>query len=135
MATIPPAGTPVHSEYASNDTAATRKWLTDVFGITFMDMSNDGFEYHTFGDEETGIGGAVRPVVPEEAGPNTTSYLSTTDLDATITKAQDCGANMIVPKTPVPGFGWFAWFMVPGDVVIAAWQNDANAPAPDAPPA
>ncbi|MGB0653490.1 MAG: VOC family protein [Thermoplasmatota archaeon] len=127
-----PAGNVCHTELASNDTAATRKFLTDMFATEFVDVSTPELEYHSFGSMEHGVGGAVRPVVPEEPGPNATPYFLVEDIDVSIAKATEAGATPMVPKTPVPTMGWFAWFIAPGGVVLALWQNDPNAPPPSA---
>lgn len=123
------AGHVVHTEFISTDVAGTRDFLSKVFGLQFQNMPSEMGDYWNFGDEKLGIGGAVRGLMPEEAGPYSAPYFSVENLDATIDAAQGAGATVIVPKTPVPGMGHFAWFQAPGGVIVAAWQNDAGASA------
>ncbi len=127
-------GNIVHTEWASNDVDASRAFLSKLFGWEMKDMGNpQQGAYWTFGDDKLGLGGAVRAVVPEDPGPSATPYVSVDDLDATIAAATEAGATVMVPKMPVEKMGWFAWFQAPGDIVVAAWQNDESAPAPTMP--
>lgn len=121
----------VHTEFDSKDAAATCTFLSEVFGWSFENMGNPQTgDYWNFGDAELGIGGAVRQTTEEEGGhAYTAPYVNVADLNATINTAQKAGATIMVPKTPVPGMGWFSWFQAPGGVIVAAWQNDENAPA------
>lgn len=121
-------GNITHTEWTSSDVKATCDFLGTVFGWRFQDAGGPQGPYMMFGDPEVGVGGAVRPVMEHEAGPGATPYVSVTDLDGVIKKAEGAGAKTIVPKTPVEKMGWFAWFQAPGGIVVAAWQNDADAP-------
>ena len=61
-------------------------------------------------------------------GPGTpqtpTSYYEVDDIDAAIAKAQELGGKVIVPKTPVPGVGFYAELLdVIGDN-FGFWEND-----------
>jgi hypothetical protein len=40
----------------------------------------------------------------------TTAYIGTDDIDATLAKAVSLGAQILVPKTEIPGMGWFGIF-------------------------
>lgn len=114
-----------HIEFVSNDVNATTTFMNTLFGYEFQDMGNEAGPYHTFGKD--GRGGAVRPVMENEPGPGTTAYVGVDNLDEAITKAEENGATLMVPKQPVPTMGWFAWIQAPGGVVLALWQDDANA--------
>ena len=121
-------GNVVHTELVSNDTAATRTWMANVFGTQFMDMTNPGGEYFTFGNPSLGVGGAVRPVLPEtESVPYAVPYFSVGNIDESIVSATENGGTIMVPKTAVPGYGYFSWINVPGGLTLAIWQNDATA--------
>lgn len=130
-------GNVVHTEFASKDADATCKFLGDVFGLQFENGGTpESGDYWMFGSEEDGVGGAVRPLMPEDQGhAYSAPYIGVEDIDATIAAAEAAGAEVMVPKVPIPGMGWFAWFQAPGGVVVAAWQTDSEAPAPEAPSA
>lgn len=133
--THPLTGQVVHTEWVSNDVAASRAFFTAVFGTEFQDMSNPQGEYWTFGNQDLGVGGAIRSLMDEDQGHTYSApYLAVEDLDAAIAAAEAAGATIMVPKVPVPGMGWFSWFKAPGDIIVAAWQNDPEAPAPPATP-
>ncbi len=123
----------VHTEFVSTDATATCQFLTNVFGIEFQNMPSDMGDYWNFGDEQLGIGGAVRQLTEEE-GNNAYSapYFNVENIDAVIDAAVGAGATLMVPKQAVPNMGHFAWFQAPGGVIVAAWENDPGATPPPA---
>ena len=40
-------------------------------------------------------------------------YVGTDDIEASLAKAESLGGSTIVPKTEIPGQGWFAVFTDP----------------------
>jgi predicted enzyme related to lactoylglutathione lyase len=40
-------------------------------------------------------------------------YVATDDIDATLAKAEALGGKTLVPKTEIPGMGWWALFSDP----------------------
>ena len=128
------SGQVVHTEWVSKDVAASRDFFTAVFGTQFQDMGGPQGEYWTFGDQDLGIGGAIRPLMEQDQGHTYSApYINVANIDDAVAKAEAAGATTIVPKVPVPGMGWFAWFQAPGEIIVAAWQNAPEAPAPSPP--
>jgi predicted enzyme related to lactoylglutathione lyase len=75
------------------------------------------------GQGETGMGFSP---VDEERGTATGSvlvYVDVTDIDATIARAKELGAPILMDKLEVPTVGWMAVFGVPGDNRIAVMQR------------
>lgn len=125
MADLPAAW---HMELGSNDTAATKEFLTNVFGMEWNSAPPEaGMEYHMAyrpGEPST----AVRPAMPTEKGPSQTPYYLVSDIEKTIADAESNGALIILPKTPIPGGddgqeAFMSWFQIPGGPIIAVMQN------------
>jgi uncharacterized protein len=111
-----------HTELASTDPTATRKFLEAAFGWRFETQQGPkGGTYLAFTAPGGGRGG-IRPTQPKEP-PATTSYVLVDDLDAALQKVQKAGGEVVLPPTDVPGMGRFFWFKVPGGPVLAAWQD------------
>jgi uncharacterized protein len=116
------AGGLAHTELASNDPAATQRFLEAAFGWRFETVKGPkGNTYLSFTTPGNGRGG-IRPTQPKEP-PGTTSYVRVDDLDAALKKVQKAGGEIVLPRTDVPGMGSFFWFKVPGGPVLAAWQD------------
>jgi predicted enzyme related to lactoylglutathione lyase len=122
-----PFGNVVHTEFVSNDTAATCEFFGNVFGLNFENFPGPTGDYFTFGSQEFGIGGAVLGVGENMPTPVSTPYFGVENLDTVLGLVEANGGNIVVPKTAVPNMGWFSWFTIPGVLTIAAWQNDVNA--------
>lgn len=99
----------VHIEIPAEDTAAASKFYTALFGWN-VNYAQD-FDYHMF-QVEGGPGGGFVKIgdnPPYKAG-EVLIYVSTDDIDATLAQAESLGGKTLVPKTEIPGTGWFAFF-------------------------
>ena len=67
------------------------------------------------------------------AGPGTPTspvqYYTVDDIDGYLDRATSLGATIVVPKTPVPGVGFFAELRDPLGQPCGLWEN--GDPAPD----
>jgi predicted enzyme related to lactoylglutathione lyase len=70
------------------------------------------------------VGGLMhRP--DERIPPNWTHYIATADVDATISKAKELGAQNVMGPMDVPGQGRFAIITDPTGAVFGAWQGES----------
>jgi uncharacterized protein len=119
--TDPKPGAIVHVELASNDPAATRRFLTDVFGWKFKKEAGDPqMEYWTFDAGSGPAGGVTKPMNGGPAG--TLNYILVTSVDAAVKKITASGGKLMMPKQEIPTVGWFAIYEIPGGVVQAIFQ-------------
>ena len=65
-------------------------------------------------------GGLVRRQHPDHKPVN---YVTVDSVDASVDKANTLGASVLLPKTEVPGMGWFAWLMDPEGNQFAVWED------------
>lgn len=100
----------VHFEMHADDPEEILKFYEKVFG--WKSEKWDGPEPYwvitTGDDDEPGInGGMMKRVDP--AG-NVYNTIQVDSIDDTIRKIEDNGGEIVVPKTPIPGIGYLAYF-------------------------
>lgn len=77
------------------------------------------------GDEKApGINGAI---VKRGDVKGTTNTLDVKSLEASITGVTKAGGALIMPKTPIPGVGYFAYCLDPEGNLFGMMQADVNA--------
>lgn len=112
-------GGPGHLEISTNDLAATKAFLTEVFNWQ-IDAWMDNYEGFL---APGGFMGGLRPKMPEEPAPQTVPYLIVDDLEARMAAVEAAGGTIVVPIQTVPNAGRFFWFLAPGGVQLAVWES------------
>jgi predicted enzyme related to lactoylglutathione lyase len=121
----------VHFELPFDDAARANQFYADVFGwesSKFEGGPEDYYLQQTGGDDEPyGIGGALieRAAALNRGG--TLVVLGVDDLDAYIGKVTAAGAEIVTPRTPIPGVGYFANFRDTEGNVVGMFQDDNGA--------
>ena len=121
----------VHFELPFDDAARANKFYADVFGwesSKFEGGPEDYYLQQTGGnDEPYGIGGALieRAAALNRGG--TLVVLGVDDLDAYIGKVTAAGAEIVTPRTPIPGVGYFVNFRDTEGNVVGMFQDDNGA--------
>ena len=131
--------TVVHFEIPADQPERAAKFYRELFGwdISRFEGSADeraGFEYWmvktvpTDGEgrpTRTGVnGGLMRRMMPGQAPVN---YIAVENVDEYTRRAEQLGAKLMMPKTPVPGMGWFAQLTDTEGNVFAIWELDPHA--------
>ena len=98
----------VHIEISTKDREASGKFYADLFGWAIQQLPE--MNYATFETGEGEVGGGFSPIMENNPAGTTTVYIGTDDIEATLAKAVSLGGKMLVPKTEIPGMGWFAIF-------------------------
>ena len=115
-------GNPIcHWELMVNDVDKAKAFYGRVFDWRFDAQSPE----YTIIDTGTPPAGGMmtRPAAAPMAMLNT--YFSVADLDATLRKVVEAGGNVVVPRTEVPGVGWFAIFLDPDQIQIGVFEERA----------
>jgi uncharacterized protein len=102
----------VHLELFAQDPATSSKFYSEVFGWKIE--VDPRFNYYQF-MAEGGPGGGfvvVGEQIPYKPG-DIIPYLGTEDIDAALKQVEAAGGKTLVPKTEIPGVGWFALFADP----------------------
>ena len=111
----------VHVEIVSSDAKDAGKFYSDLFGWKIE--VDERFNYVQFA-VEPGPGGAF-PAMDEQTGyknPTVIPYIQTQDIEATLTQAEALGGKTQVPKTEIPGVGWFGLFADPTGNTIGLYS-------------
>jgi len=101
----------VHVEFSALDREAAGRFYADLFGWEVQQMPE--MNYATFSTGQEKFGGGFNPVSPEYPAGTIAIYVDTDDVIATLAKAESLGGKTIMPKTEIPGVGWFAFFLDP----------------------
>lgn len=118
------AGNLVHFEFPADDAARSTAFWGSLFGWSFHEYEGSG--YHLTDTPQPG--GAIQS--RQEAQTGVTVYFDTDDVDAMAEKVAALGGSVVMPKSPVPGMGFFAICNDTEGNVFGLWESDESAPAP-----
>ncbi len=100
----------IHVEFSTSDREASGKFYSELFGWKVQQIPE--MNYATF-DTGEGVGGGLNPVQEGYPAGTVAVYVQSDDIEATLEKAEALGGKTIVPKSEIPGVGWFAFFADP----------------------
>jgi len=109
-------------EFNVPDAAGTAEFFEAVFGWKATPFF-EGYLSVQHGDEpgiDTGIQQAEGPAT-------TVATLSVPDLDEAVTRVQAHGGTIVVPRFPIPGVGYAAYFTEPNGLTVGMWEADTSA--------
>jgi predicted enzyme related to lactoylglutathione lyase len=73
---------------------------------------------------QSGLGGLAQAVGLRPPAPNgIVPYIRPADFDSTLAAIAEAGGEVLIPKTDVLGYGWFAHFRDPDGNVIGLWED------------
>jgi predicted enzyme related to lactoylglutathione lyase len=113
----------VHFEIPANQPEALTKFYSELFGWKFQKAPMPGPEYWLCetGSESPGINGAVA----ERQNPQqpVMNYVDVASVDEALEKAQKLGAQVALPKMPIPGVGAIAAIIDPQGNLCGLWEQ------------
>jgi len=125
-------GRVVHFELEAADPARARRFYAGALGWSFRQAGDAPYWLISTGDSQPGIDGGMGlregPPPADEAPVNAfTCTMSVEDLDATVTKAVELGAEVISARHPIAGVGWIAYLRDTEGNSIGLLQRDPGA--------
>lgn len=110
----------LHFEFPVEDAERAREFYEKLFGWQFEKM--EGFDYWMIKTNEgQGIdGGMMKREMPQQTHVN---YVNVESVDEHSSKAEELGAQVVVPKQEIPGIGIFAIIMDQDGNPIGLWQD------------
>jgi len=125
----------VHFEIPADDPQRAIGFYSELFGWKFEPMSAgdgaEGMEYwgiRTSDAEYDGSGGGLmRRMAPDQ---QITNYVQVESVDRFSARAQELGAEVLVPKMAVVDMGWFAQLKDPEGNVFALWETNTATEQP-----
>ncbi len=127
-----------HGEFSwvdlnAHDMDAAGKFYGDLFGWkTVMMDTQGGPPYAQFEQGDLVIGGLGQmsdEMKAQGIPPLWNNYVNVDDAEATASKAQQLGGQVIVPVMQVMDAGWLAYLQDPTGAVFAIWQKNHSAGA------
>ena len=122
----------VHFEIHAGDPDRAVNFYTTLFGWTFQKWEGpmDYWLVTTGPDSQPGINGGLIRRQGEIDGQAVIAYVCTVDVanvDESTQTATSNGAQVVVPKMPIPGVGWLVYCKDTEGNIIGMMQNDPNA--------
>ena len=121
----------------TTDPEAAKAFYTAVAGWGTETWDSSGMPYTMWTASGKPIGGTMK--LPDEAvaggaRPHWISYVDVPDVDATVARARELGATVVVPPRDIPTVGRFSVFNDPQGATIAAFTPEQRQPEPEGMP-
>jgi predicted enzyme related to lactoylglutathione lyase len=118
----------VHFEIPTDDLERAKRFYTELFGWK-IEKYPGPMEYWmiTTTDEEGKKaleGGMMQRQDPQHP---ITNYIDVPAIDEYAVKIENLGGKVVLPKTAVPGIGYFAVCLDTEDNIFAIWETDDSA--------
>lgn len=114
----------VHIEIPVSNAETGSGFYAELFGWQTHPMPEMNYTTFETGDGPRG-GFPVADGQMAQAG-EVLIYVLTDDVTASLDKAESLGATTLMPKTEIPGIGWFGIFRDPTGNKIAVFTNMPN---------
>ena len=125
----PVQGGPIWIDLSTHDLDGAQRFYSELLGWSFQDGGEEFGHYHTITHEERAIGGAMSSLMgpdgptEEPNGPTTwTVYLRTSDIAATVSRAESAGAQVLFPPMDVSDLGSMTVLSDPAGAAVGLWQ-------------
>lgn len=114
-----------HIDVPTRDLERAKRFYAQVFGWRLADYPNTGYTGITTSEDGilSGLGSLATQVGKPSHSPGPVPYIRPGDFDATLEAIERAGGDVLIPKTDVKGYGWFAHFRDPEGNVIGLWQD------------
>jgi predicted enzyme related to lactoylglutathione lyase len=126
-------GKVVHFEIPADDVDRAKDFYGSIFGWDLQTMPMGESEYTTVRttavDEQTQLPtepGAINGGMMQRDARITTAPVITIDVDGiddSLKQIEDKGGSTVVPRTPIPGMGAFAYFKDSEGNVMGLWET------------
>jgi hypothetical protein len=113
------------SELMTTDPASASAFYGALFGWTVETMDMGSGPYHVVKVGDTAVGGIMK--TPPDTGPMPPAwcvYVTVSDVDAAVAKAQELGGKVCAPVMTVPRVGRMAVLADPQGAVFNVMQYD-----------
>jgi predicted enzyme related to lactoylglutathione lyase len=123
-------------ELMTNDVDAAKAFYPEITGWTTMPWEAGDQPYTMWMNGEAPVGGLMAlpgEAVAAGAPPHWLAYIGTPDIDATVERATELGAQIVVPTMEIPEVGRMTILTDPQGAMFAAYQPSGDVP-PEVPP-
>lgn len=116
----------IHFEIPSADPDIARDFYNKVFGWEMTQWADQPYWLCNTGDKsKPGIDGAII----KKRGPDhhVVNTIEVDNLDNSIRTIEEHGGVIVVPRMPIPGIGWVAYFKDPDQNILGVMESDVKA--------
>jgi len=118
----------VHFEIPTDDLERAKKFYTELFGWKIEKYPGPMEYWMITTTDEKGEkaleGGMMQRQHPQQP---ITNYVDVPSIDEYASKVEKLGGKVVLPKTAVPGIGYFAVCLDTENNTFAIWETDNNA--------
>jgi predicted enzyme related to lactoylglutathione lyase len=114
----------VHFEIPADDAERARSFYAQLFGWKFSNPP--GYSDYWMVDGE-GMNHGIGLMARQNPGHVPTHFIGVESVADYLAKAERLGAKVLMPRSPVPGMGWFAICQDTEGNVLGLWQDDSTA--------
>lgn len=118
----------VHFEIPADDIDRAKKFYIDLFGWNIEKWPGSEYLMITTMDyrgNKALTGGMMKRQMPEQQG--ITNYVDVKSVDEYSARVAQLGGQVKMPKTAVPGLGYFAICIDTANNGFAIWETDSTA--------
>lgn len=116
-------GRVIHFEIPSDNPEVSGEFYSKCFGWTTNQWGEEAYFLATTGDDDKpGINGAI--MKKRHADQPVVSTIEVDSIEKAIFRIESYGGTIVVPKMPVPGVGWLAYFKDPDGNIFGVTQLD-----------
>lgn len=114
-----------HIDLPTHDAERSKRFYGDVFGWRLDDYPGTGYTGITTSEDGilSGLGSLAEEAGLPSQSPGPVPYIRPGEFEATLAAIERAGGTVLIPKTDVKGYGWFAHFRDPEGNVIGLWQD------------
>lgn len=114
-------------EIPADDLERARKFYSELFGWNIEELPVQFRRDYMI--IKTGNGNAISGGLTKRQRPDQTiiNYIDVTSTDRYAAKVEHLGGKVLVPKTAVPGMGYFVVCEDTEENAFGIWENDSNA--------
>jgi uncharacterized protein len=114
-------------EIAADDLNRAKRFYSELFGWKIEEFPvpfREDYLLIRTGDGEAIAGGLIKRKSPR---PTTVNYIDVPSTDKYTARVTHLGGKVLVPKTAVPGMGYFVVCEDTEDNAFGIWEDDLNA--------
>ena len=111
----------VHVELHTDGVDKAKAFYGELLDWKLEDVPMGDTTYTMVGVGDGTSGGMMTNPVPDGLS-HWVAYVSVDNAATATEKAQELGAKIVVPKTEVPGMGWFSIITDPTGATVGLWE-------------
>lgn len=117
----------VHFDMSADDVARARKFYQEMFDWSMF--SPPGMDQYTLIETKDlngnpGVGGGLSH--RDDPSMSIVMYVGVDDIEKYIGRVEELGGKIVLPITPVPGWGWSAVCADTEGNLFGLWQDEAK---------